>query len=272
MRSRIPSSSLLSACAALVLAAGCTPGISPSPDVTSPPAANISVNYTFRIGSNANFDGYLTDGTERTLYYFTHDVIGGSNANSTVTNTWPVFYTASVYSPPELDPLFFSSINRSDGKPQSTYRGWPLYYYVNDKSPGDALGDGVNGSWYVLKVFPLYSVMLMEKPTVGTYLCDPAGKTIYWSANDSPGSSNVQGADLSAWSPVNLNGLFIVPSSINASDFSTITRLDQTFQTTYKGWPLYYSTSDNAPSMMAGQGSGGVWWAVNVSAPGPPGR
>ena len=272
MVKRVISSILFTAWAALFLAVGCMPGINPSPNNTSPPAANISTNYTFRIANNANFGGYLTDGTGRTLYYFTHDVIGLSNANSPVTNTWPVYYTGSVYSPPELDPLFFSSITRSDGTPQSTYRGWPLYSYVNDKSPGDVLGDGVNGSWYVFKVFPLYSVMLMEKPGAGTYLCDPAGKTIYWSANDSPGMSNVAGADTSAWSPVNLNGLFIAPSSLNVSDFNTITRPDQTFQTTYKGWPLYYYTHDNAPAMISGQGLGGVWWAVNVSASGPPGR
>ena len=34
-----------------------------------------------------------------------------------------------------------------------TYNGHPLYYYVGDRKPGDATGEGPNqfgGEWYVL--------------------------------------------------------------------------------------------------------------------------
>jgi hypothetical protein len=42
---------------------------------------------------------------------------------------------------------------RSDGKPQVTYHGHPLYFFSGDQNPGDANGQGVNtfgGLWYVL--------------------------------------------------------------------------------------------------------------------------
>ena len=42
---------------------------------------------------------------------------------------------------------------RSDGKPQVTYNGHPLYLFSADQKPGDTNGQGVNafgGLWYVL--------------------------------------------------------------------------------------------------------------------------
>ena len=42
---------------------------------------------------------------------------------------------------------------RSDGKPQVTYNGHPLYYFVTDHKPGQTTGQGVNqfgGPWWVL--------------------------------------------------------------------------------------------------------------------------
>ena len=42
---------------------------------------------------------------------------------------------------------------RSDGKPQVTYNGHPLYLFAADQKAGDTNGQGVNafgGLWYVL--------------------------------------------------------------------------------------------------------------------------
>jgi predicted lipoprotein with Yx(FWY)xxD motif len=33
---------------------------------------------------------------------------------------------------------------------QMTYNGWPLYYYIKDKAPGDTTGQGVGGTWFVV--------------------------------------------------------------------------------------------------------------------------
>ena len=42
---------------------------------------------------------------------------------------------------------------RSDGKPQVTYNGHPLYRYSADQKPGDTNGQGLNafgGAWFAL--------------------------------------------------------------------------------------------------------------------------
>jgi predicted lipoprotein with Yx(FWY)xxD motif len=46
-----------------------------------------------------------------------------------------------------------ASSARSDGKPQVTYNGHPLYLFSGDQKPGDTNGEGVNafgGLWYAL--------------------------------------------------------------------------------------------------------------------------
>jgi predicted lipoprotein with Yx(FWY)xxD motif len=42
---------------------------------------------------------------------------------------------------------------RSDGKPQVTYNGHPLYLYSGDQRPGDTTGEGVTAfgaSWFAV--------------------------------------------------------------------------------------------------------------------------
>jgi len=43
-----------------------------------------------------------------------------------------------------------TTIIGTDGQPQLTLNGWPLYYYVGDNNPGDANGQGVGDVWFVL--------------------------------------------------------------------------------------------------------------------------
>ena len=50
--------------------------------------------------------------------------------------------------------MFPDSTTRSDGKPEVTYNGHPLYYYAGDQRPGDTNGQGLNqfgGGWYVVQ-------------------------------------------------------------------------------------------------------------------------
>lgn len=39
---------------------------------------------------------------------------------------------------------------RFDGSRHVTYAGWPLYYWVRDKAPGDVTGQWVGSIWFVL--------------------------------------------------------------------------------------------------------------------------
>ena len=47
------------------------------------------------------------------------------------------------------DQALLGTITRSDGTMQVTYNGWPLYYWAQDKAPGDTTGQGVNKVWWV---------------------------------------------------------------------------------------------------------------------------
>jgi predicted lipoprotein with Yx(FWY)xxD motif len=37
-------------------------------------------------------------------------------------------------------------ITRADGSLQTTYKGWPLYYFSKDAGPGDLKGENVQGN------------------------------------------------------------------------------------------------------------------------------
>ncbi|MEP6899018.1 MAG: hypothetical protein ABI870_10850 [Rhodanobacter sp.] len=42
-------------------------------------------------------------------------------------------------------------VKRADGIRQWVYLGQPLYLFAGDARPGDLDGDGVNGSWHVVR-------------------------------------------------------------------------------------------------------------------------
>jgi predicted lipoprotein with Yx(FWY)xxD motif len=93
-------------------------------------------------------DQYLADSNGMTLYYFAKDTSGTSTCVGSCVERWPVFYTDNVMVPSGMDAKEFSVISRADGKKQSTFRGWPLYYWVGDKTPGQTEGQGFNGVWF----------------------------------------------------------------------------------------------------------------------------
>ncbi len=115
---------------------------------------------------------------------------------------------------------------------------------------------------------PQYTINVSTSPTLGQYLVDSKGMALYWTTADARGVSNVPDNLLSVW-PVFYVSNIVVPSSLNASDFGSITRTNGSPQTTFKGWPLYYYASDTAPGQTGGQGVGGRWSVVNPGASGP---
>ncbi|GAB4400259.1 MAG: hypothetical protein OHK0048_15170 [Rhodoferax sp.] len=93
-------------------------------------------------------DGILVGPTGMTLYTFDKDSAdsGKSVCNADCAVNWPPL-TATVIESPSGH---FGIINRDDGRKQWTYKGKPLYYWVNDQKPGDRKGDGVNKLWHVI--------------------------------------------------------------------------------------------------------------------------
>ena len=224
-------------------------------------SAGIVTAQSVQIKATPSGVNYLTDDGGMTLYYYTLDTNGQSACYGGCAKAWPIYYAENLSVPDGLSASDFGTITRTDGSKQTTYKGWPLYYWVNDKKPGDMTGEGVHKVWYVLTV-PAYTVMIGTNTAVGNYLVDGSGNALYWFAKDKVNTSACSGDCLKAW-PAFTAESFVVPSALNASDFGTITRDDGTAQVTYKGWPLYYWVKDKARGDVTGQNVGKVWFVVD---------
>jgi len=82
-----------------------------------------------------------------TLYTFANDKEAGkSSCNGSCAANWPPFQPAAG-APAPTGAL--SVITRDDGSKQYAYKGKPLYYWKNDKKPGDTTGHKVRDIWFV---------------------------------------------------------------------------------------------------------------------------
>jgi predicted lipoprotein with Yx(FWY)xxD motif len=223
---------------------------------------------TIQVKQGANGVSYLADSNGMTLYYYTKDADGQSACYGGCAAAWPVFYAPTVTIPTSLDAGDFGTITRTDGSKQTTYYGWPLYYWAKDKNPGDMTGDGVGKVWYILKS-PWYSVTVSTSASLGNYLVDENGMALYWFTKDSVGQSACSGDCIKAWPAFSASSI-VVPSALNARDFATIKRADGTSQTTYKGYPLYYWVKDSKRGDTTGQDVGKVWYVIDPEKFPPP--
>lgn len=93
---------------------------------------------------------YLTDAKGMTLYWFAKDTAGTSNCNDACLEKWPLYHRDRVAPPAGVAASDFGTITRGDGQKQTTFRGWPLYYFVMDQAAGDTKGQGVKDVWFVI--------------------------------------------------------------------------------------------------------------------------
>lgn len=112
----------------------------------------------------------VVDGDGRAVYQFDTDTQNGDSSSCTgqcIAN-WPAVPGSDA---PELDGVTgtVGTITGTDGEPQLTLNGWPLYYFAGDQAAGDVNGQGLMGTWWVL---------------------DPAGERI---TDDAPASDGAGG-------------------------------------------------------------------------------
>jgi predicted lipoprotein with Yx(FWY)xxD motif len=88
-----------------------------------------------------------------TVYTFTKDVkdSGKSNCTGGCIDTWPALTVPAGATPSGGASLTgkLGTITRDDGTLQVTYNGLPLYFFKNDKAPGDA--NGIYEYWEAVK-------------------------------------------------------------------------------------------------------------------------
>lgn len=157
----------LAALALMAALAGCggspgTTGTSPavtSPAATSPaattaaptggsPTAAAAVDLKTASSSAGNI---VVDANGMSVYFFTNDVkdSGTSACTGACLGMWPPVLTTAAAPSAEGVSGTLGTITTPDGAKQVTLNGLPLYYYVQDKNPGDILGQGVNDVWYL---------------------------------------------------------------------------------------------------------------------------
>lgn len=269
--------------AALVFVMSCSENESPQPDGTSEIAMSTA----------GNFGTILVDGNGVSLYFFANDADGQSACMDGCLNSWPIFYAEDPTFAEGLDPANFSVITHSNGEQQTTYKGWPLYYYApaadgQPEEAGATGGDGVGQVWFIAK--PDYDVMIVNHQLTGhdgvnytsdytegsgttTYMVDAEGNTLYGFINDYKGVNNFTAEDFSNDAVWPIFGDFEgnLPSVLNPDDFQTINVYGRT-QVTYKGWPLYFFGQDEDRGDNKGVSfpAPGVWPVLNMDSPEAP--
>jgi predicted lipoprotein with Yx(FWY)xxD motif len=123
--------------------------------------------------ANTGLGNILVDSQGRTVYLFEKDSGTTSTCSGGCATAWPPLRASGK--PTAGSGAKASSLGttpRSDGKPQVTYNGHPLYGYQGDSKAGDTNGQGINAfgaPWYVLS---------------------PSGNAITAASSSSGGSSN----------------------------------------------------------------------------------
>ena len=90
----------------------------------------------------------LTDASGRTLYLFDDDEPGESACVGKCLEYWPPVLADNNASPNGR----FDVIKRPDGRPQWAIQGKPLYYWNQDKAPGDTKGDKYGDNWHAVRM------------------------------------------------------------------------------------------------------------------------
>jgi len=206
---------------------------------------------TVKLADHPTYGKILTDSTGRSLYILARDVPNtGAVANlGDVGRFYPPFYAESVASGNGINISEFGHITRADGKQQTTFRGWPLYYYINDKTPGDAKSQGANNITFLAK--PDYTVMVRENVTQGVYLSDPAGAALLARANDTGPAVSTPG-----YVPFRASPLVGPSPLVQAADFGEATGPSGEVQTTFRGQLLYVSSDKVRPGAIPQNTSG----------------
>jgi predicted lipoprotein with Yx(FWY)xxD motif len=124
---------------------------------------------------------------------------------------------------------------------------------------GGSSGSGGGGNSIV-------AVKTKHNSTLGNYLVDRKGFTVYWTTKDRSSKLACKGRCTAYWPPLT------VPSGktpSGASDLGTRKRSNGVLQVTWKGHPLYRFSGDSAPGQTNGEGlsdSWGTWYAGGTSS------
>jgi predicted lipoprotein with Yx(FWY)xxD motif len=126
---------------------------SPSP-AASPASSPAAAAATIKVVADATLGQILVNGEGMTVYLFVADTSTASTCYTSCAAIWPpVLTTGAPLAGTGAKASLLGTTTRTDGTVEVTYAGHPLYYFIQDKKPGDTTGQGVNGFgglWWVL--------------------------------------------------------------------------------------------------------------------------
>jgi predicted lipoprotein with Yx(FWY)xxD motif len=210
-----------------------------------------------------------------TLYYYSEDKPGSGKSDCTggCATAWPPL-AAPVKAPAGVRlPGPLGMITRPGGVKQVTINGFPVYMYAGDKSPGQDMGNGVEGSWHVFKIHATATAagrgaaLKLARTRAGTVLASSRGLTLYYYSEDKPhsGKSDCTGGCATAWPP--LAAPVKAPAGVRLpGPLGVITRPNGVKQVTLNGYPLYFYAGDKAPGQAKGNGIEGSWHVIKIKA------
>jgi predicted lipoprotein with Yx(FWY)xxD motif len=115
----------------------------------------IGGNVALGVGKSDTLGAYLIGYNGMTVYMFAKDKTASSTCYGPCAQIWPP-YTIGAEDNAQNVKLGISAnkvgtITRADGSIQVTYNGHPLYFYAQDKSSTDTLGQNIGKVWFVVK-------------------------------------------------------------------------------------------------------------------------
>jgi predicted lipoprotein with Yx(FWY)xxD motif len=108
---------------------------------------------TLRV-ANTELGDVLIDPANRTVYLFKKDNRDQSTCSGACAHDWPpVRATGKPTAGSGAKAALVGTAKRSDGTPQLTYNGHPLYLFTGDNAPGATNGQGITAfgaQWFVV--------------------------------------------------------------------------------------------------------------------------
>ena len=130
-----------------------------TPSMTSSSGSSVSQtsssgSATVSSASAGGLGTVLVDSQGNTLYLFEKDTGSKSTCFGACATSWPPLRSdGKPTAGSGANASMLGTTPRSDGKPQVTYDGHPLYTFAGDQGPGQTTGQGVNAFgalWYVV--------------------------------------------------------------------------------------------------------------------------
>lgn len=108
-----------------------------------------------------------------------------------------------------------------------------------------------------------YTINVTANKFLGDYLVNQSGFALYYFSDDktASGASTCYDDCATKWPPFYAEKI-ILPDSLRIVDFASITRIDGSKQTTFKGWPLYLYSGDGAAGDIFGNGLQDNRWHI----------